>query len=1007
MRTFFAVLFCSFLTTVVASEPVQPDVVRASGAYAVCDLQLSSDDPEEFAGRRVLINLRDGIAVNGVVLGFGSETTDVSTLTYDGATLQGTIQGRQWGGQAGDFAYTIEVTISSGACSGSWTGSADEDSGGGSLSGRLYDESAWASRLDVADADAWPSYRGPNGSLIGTANGRVLVDDLARMRLAWKAEIQLPGMPGNTGGFGRKTLDTPFKPLCGGGASPVVADGKVVVSYYRPSGDVYDAEAYDRLVAEYGADCPNLEKAKVGADDIVSCFDADTGARLWTTRFPGSGLNFQEHKESPNNLTPVIGDGKVFAVGTTARVYCLDLADGSLLWQDNLGYRHQELHQSLLDGLANEEYQGTKHGNRTFGCSPIYVDGAFVMPDMSGNLRAYEAGDGTLRWTAVGITDREDDPTVWHDDGDAFIITSNDAVSCLDPDDGEILWSLPVRPHTTYSSPNVVGDIMVLITAPTDTGEQEVQCHRLTRTGPTRLWRLPLGTEFSHAPMPLIHDGRVYLGGSGFVRAYDLTTGALLAESEGRGPGNAGHLFMVDGRVVVSEDGKHGDVRLDLVDARGGDLLHTGAQPWSPSHPDSTSYHHYLVFPLVDGRLFMRGEDGLYCWDLRRATAPVISPAGGAFTTAQTVVIDAPDADAIRYTLDGSQPGPGSLLYTGPFTVDDSLAVKAIAYRDAHDASAITTAFFYFGNETAASPPEFNPPGGIYDNEVDLHLSTPTRYASIFYTLDGSEPTTASPRYEGPIAITADTEVRAITITDYEHLDPSNVATAAYRIQRRPFLEADGQVSLEAEHFFSQRQNTESTWVVSTAFADSSNGAAVTSQEDAGVKITGLDGPRLSYPVQVATAGSYYVWARWSGASSSSDSFHFGVDDTKLGEFANRTGAWQWQRLGDDSPTTLDLSAGDDVDLHVWMREDGTRIDKLLLTTDPDFVPAGAGPTESARAPARTLRTIRMRTVPDAEWSIEPVAPSQRTEGGFAIFGELEAAASHLLRALVVPSITN
>ncbi len=33
----------------------------------------------------------------------------------------------------------------------------------------------------------------------------------------------------------------------------------------------------------------------------------------------------------------------------------------------------------------------------------------------------------------------------------------------------------------------------------------------------------------------------------------------------------------------------------------------------------------------------------------------------------------------------------------------------------------------------------------------------------------------------------------------------------------------------------------------------------------------------------------------------------------------------------------------------VWMREDGMRLDRVILTTDPAFVPTAAGPPESSR----------------------------------------------------------
>ena len=39
---------------------------------------------------------------------------------------------------------------------------------------------------------------------------------------------------------------------------------------------------------------------------------------------------------------------------------------------------------------------------------------------------------------------------------------------------------------------------------------------------------------------------------------------------------------------------------------------------WHPPHPHDTAYANQpVVYPLVDGRLLVRGHDGLYCYDLR------------------------------------------------------------------------------------------------------------------------------------------------------------------------------------------------------------------------------------------------------------------------------------------------------------------------------------------------------------------------------------------------------
>jgi FlgD Ig-like domain len=45
--------------------------------------------------------------------------------------------------------------------------------------------------------------------------------------------------------------------------------------------------------------------------------------------------------------------------------------------------------------------------------------------------------------------------------------------------------------------------------------------------------------------------------------------------------------------------------------------------------------------------------------------------------------------------------------------------------------------------------------------------------------------------------------------------------------------------------------------------------------------------------------------------------------------------------------------------VHAWMREDGTAIDKLVLTTDAGFVPTGTGPAESPQAAAPQISAAR------------------------------------------------
>ena len=67
-----------------------------------------------------------------------------------------------------------------------------------------------------------------------------------------------------------------------------------------------------------------------------------------------------------------------------------------------------------------------------------------------------------------------------------------------------------------------------------------------------------------------------------------------------------------------------------------------------------------------------------------------------------------------------------------------------------------------FNDEPAAAAPKISPDGGTFASSQNVKLSTTTPDATIYYTLDGSTPTPASPTYSGVIPISSDTTVNAI-----------------------------------------------------------------------------------------------------------------------------------------------------------------------------------------------------------------------------------------------------
>ncbi|MBI3324332.1 MAG: hypothetical protein HYZ92_03535 [Candidatus Omnitrophica bacterium] len=124
----------------------------------------------------------------------------------------------------------------------------------------------------------------------------------------------------------------------------------------------------------------------------------------------------------------------------------------------------------------------------------------------------------------------------------------------------------------------------------------------------------------------------------------------------------------------------------------------------------------------------------------------------------------------------------------------------------------------------------------------------------------------------------------------------------------------------------------------------------------------------LKYNVQVATTGTYYIWIRGWGPSGNDDSAHAGIDGTgpaaadRISPFQP---AWVWNNATmDNAPAKMTVSSAGVHTIHLWMREDGFIVDKILLrTSSSSTAPSGTGPAESPRVTVGTDTTPPIGTV--------------------------------------------
>src|SRR5204863_10168055 len=82
-----------------------------------------------------------------------------------------------------------------------------------------------------------------------------------------------------------------------------------------------------------------------------------------------------------------------------------------------------------------------------------------------------------------------------------------------------------------------------------------------------------------------------------------------------------------------------------------------------------------------------------------------------------------------------------------------------------------------------SADPVLNPASGTYISPVTLTITDSTAGASIYYTTDGSAPTTSSTRYAGSISLTQATTVSAMAAAT--GMTNSGVVSASYNISKQ------------------------------------------------------------------------------------------------------------------------------------------------------------------------------------------------------------------------------
>ena len=128
----------------------------------------------------------------------------------------------------------------------------------------------------------------------------------------------------------------------------------------------------------------------------------------------------------------------------------------------------------------------------------------------------------------------------------------------------------------------------------------------------------------------------------------------------------------------------------------------------------------------------------------------------------------------IHYTLDGTDPDVSSTVYISPFTLSDNTTIKAIAIKN-DKTSAIVTKVYKVPEQTIVTEPEI-----IITENGEVTLVNSTDGATIYYTTDGTNPSTSSQVYSEAFVIASGTTIKAIAVkNNVQSLIVSKTYTAA------------------------------------------------------------------------------------------------------------------------------------------------------------------------------------------------------------------------------------
>jgi outer membrane protein assembly factor BamB len=422
----------------------------------------------------------------------------------------------------------------------------------------------------VVRADDWPQWLGPQRN--GTWNETGIVENFPEggPPIVWRM------------------------PVAGGYSGPAVANGRVFnMDYVLKAGDP--------------APDPGRRNELTGTERVL-CFDEKTGKELWSKAYD---CDYRISFPAGPRCTPTVDGDHVYCLGAMGRLMCLRVADGSVVWEREL-MQDYKVKECPIWGYAAHPLV---HGDHLY-CI-VGGEGA----DGKGSVAVcFDKSTGKEIWHSVSAKEPGYCPPtlIEHAGHEQLLIWDPEKLNSLDPETGEVYWSIPCAPQYAMSIVAPVKYENKLLVAGIGNASLLAELDD-EKPAASTVWS-EKGFHPIHSPF-VIEVGHIFgVDGDGTLRCLKLDTcervWGTTEPTTGSRPQGSGTGFMVKNGDRFFIAGETGELTIAKLSPKEYQKI-SSAKLLEPTH-ESRRKVLWSHPAFANGHMYWRNDKEIICVDLRK-----------------------------------------------------------------------------------------------------------------------------------------------------------------------------------------------------------------------------------------------------------------------------------------------------------------------------------------------------------------------------------------------------